>query len=292
MAQGGEKILKKLIPWWLKILLKIIIAKFSINYNFFKKIKVLQHGQMHDPKQALSTFNHHWQRIKREPGFVFLELGPGNSVSSGIIAKAYGAKKSFLVDAGKFASEDMKEYTRLINFLISNELFRIDTKKEFNNLEEVLRYFNIQYLTSGTFSLLEIENGCVDIAFSHVVLEHVAKTEVEIFVKELKRISAKDATQSHCVDLRDHLDNSLNNMRFSSEIWESKTFRNSGFYTNRIGCNNFLNIFKSVGFKVELISKSTWKKMPIPKESLNQEFRNLSINELLINEFEVVLKNN
>lgn len=53
------------------------------------------------------------------------------------------------------------------------------------------------------------------------------------------------------IDIRDHIEHSLNNLRFSNKMWESNFMKNSGFYTNRIRYFQMLDIFNKTGFNVQ-----------------------------------------
>ena len=95
---------------------------------------------------------------------------------------------------------------------------------------------------------------------------------------------------SHQIDLKDHLSSGLNNLRFKRRIWESNVFSQSGFYTNRVRFSALIEIFKKIGFKVEVDEVNVWKKLPIKKEKLNQEFSVLPEEELLVKDFSILLK--
>jgi hypothetical protein len=92
------------------------------------------------------------------------------------------------------------------------------------------------------------------------------------------------------VDLRDHLANALNNLRFSERRWEGNLFANSGFYTNRLRCNEFLRIFEQSGFDPNVVSLSRWPAVPTPRSRMSEPYRSLPDDELTIASFAVVLR--
>ena len=51
-----------------------------------------------------------------------------------------------------------------------------------------------------------------------------------------------------------------------------------------------LNIFKKTGFKVETTIIETWDKLPISRQNLSSEFRDISDEDLCISVFDVMLK--
>ena len=112
------KVLKEKVPWWGKIIFKIILSRFPIKYSKWRDF-LFTHGEMKDPKYAFSIFKRHLGSYKDKihSESCFLELGPGDSLSSGIIAKSFGFKKSYLVDAGPYASKNLDVYNNMISFL-------------------------------------------------------------------------------------------------------------------------------------------------------------------------------
>jgi len=51
--------IKKAIPWWLKIGIKIVLARLPIHYAFWKRIGMFEHGDMNQPQRALEIFIEH-----------------------------------------------------------------------------------------------------------------------------------------------------------------------------------------------------------------------------------------
>ena len=88
--------------------------------------------------------------------------------------------------------------------------------KPFKDFVDLLCFYNTEYLTSGLESLKEIDDNSVDYIFSHSVLEHVRKYELNALIKEMYRVLKPNGVISHNINYKDHLDDSLNNLRFSS----------------------------------------------------------------------------
>jgi hypothetical protein len=89
----------------------------------------------------------------------------------------------------------------------------------------------------------------------------------------------------------DHLNYSLNNLRFSEKRWESDFFAKSGFYTNRLRYSQLLDIFQDNNFTVVYKDKGEWVNFPIDLKKINKEFAVLSNNDLLIRTMHVVVRN-
>ena len=85
---------------------------------------------------------------------------------------------------------------------------------------------------------------------------------------------------SHNINYKDHLNESLNNLRFSENIWESSFFASSGFYTNRIPAVEMHKKFSNKGFKIIWEKYGYWQKLPIKRKHLNKKFRNYSDEDL------------
>ena len=205
--------MRKLFPWWLKLVIKLVLSRIPANYKFWKNFNLFSHGSMSDPIYAYEIFKKHFDRSKfsrKSGGFHFLELGPGDSLFSAYIANSFGCSKSYLVDADNFADNNYDNNEKIIAYL----------KK--TNSKFLSENVNYNYLTDGLNSLKKIKTGSVDFIFSQAVLEHVRMKEFNEHIFELRRIISPNGMMSHEVDLRDHLGGSLNNLRFSDKFWEKR----------------------------------------------------------------------
>ena len=279
-------------PWWLKIFIKIIISRLPISYRLWKRMGLFEHGKMNSHVYSVDTFFSHLNRLSLSPenlkGLVILELGPGDSISTSIIASCFGAK-TILLDAGDFVQKDLLEYSELINYL-KKQGYKTSHLEDCHDFDDLLKATRTTYLTKGLKSYDSIPSDSIDIIISQAVLEHIRQHELEQTLRENKRILEKNGSCSHQIDLKDHLSSGLNNLRFKSRIWESNIFSQSGFYTNRVRFSALIEILKQIGFKVKVDEVNVWKKLPIKKEKLNQEFSVLSEEELLVKDFSILLK--
>ena len=109
--------IKERIPWWAKIAIKIFLSRFRVPYHIWRKLNIFKHGSMLDPAYAFSVYKNYFDNIQTEipDGFHLLELGPGDSISTGIIASTKNADYSILVDNGDFASKSLDSYLPLLN---------------------------------------------------------------------------------------------------------------------------------------------------------------------------------
>ena len=280
------------LPWWVKLSAKLIMARLPVPYSLWRKLKLFRHGDMNDPTKAIRTFENYYRRahekIALKTDFTVLELGPGDSILSGLVARSMGASKVWLVDAGAFADTDVAG-CRSTLAMLEQAGYRNLNLPYAKSVDQVLNYANITYLTRGTSSLAEIPDDSIDFFWSQVVLEHVPHDEFPEFLSQLRRIVKPDGIGVHSVDFRDHLSNGLNNLRFSHETWESELFRNSGFYTNRIRPGAMLHLFKEADFDVEVVAESYWPEIPTSRAKMAAPFRDLPDNELNLAEYEVLL---
>jgi len=277
------------VPWWVKIAAKIVLTRLQVSYDFWGKLGLFQHGEMDEPSYAYRVFKQHFDNVQIAEEFVSLELGPGDSLFSALISRAFGGSASYLVDAGDFARKDVEPYRAIADFLTQKEL-PTPNIQELKSLEEILNCCSANYLTSGLTSLRTIPAQSVDYIWSNAVLEHVRKKDFLDTMLELRRIIRNNGVCSHQVDLKDHLSNALNNLRFPEHIWENEFMANSGFYTNRIQYYQMLDIFGQAGFDVKVIKVTRWDKLPTPRAKLSKEFMSKSDEELCISGFSVLLK--
>ena len=279
-------------PWWLLIAAKLLLSRVPLSYRFFASIGVFRHGRMHNPTYAIDTFARHFERAdtKRCPeGFVALEFGIGDSIASAILARARGAAECYLVDAGRFAVEDLASYRAVVTTLRKHDQ-NCAAIVEPATFETLLEQYGGTYLTEGLTSLKQIPDNSVDFAWSNAVLEHVRVGEFLAVQKELHRIVKPGGTVSHRIDLKDHLGGALNNRRIASTLWERDWFAKSGFYTNRLSFDEMLVLFEKAGFEVEVLQVDRWKTLPTPIEKMSKEFHHYTCDDLRISGFDVLLR--
>jgi predicted SAM-dependent methyltransferase len=276
--------------WRLKVLTKIILSRLPFGYSLWQKLGLFRHGQMDSSDYALKVFDSHVKRANLEgqlEGKVILELGPGDSISTSIIAAAYGAK-SILVDAGDFMKRDVSTYKDLSESL-AQQNFKVPVITSDMNFKDVLKVSQSDYFTDGLNSLRSIPSNSVDFIFSQAVLEHLRRHEFLDIMTELRRILKPTGISSHQVDLKDHLGGALNNLTFTEKNWESDFFVKSGFYTNRIQFVDMVKMFKKAAFNVNITHINKWEKLPTSRSQMNHIFQKYTDDELLISSFDVVL---
>jgi SAM-dependent methyltransferase len=207
-----------------------------------------------------------------------MELGPGDPL--GRRQHALGARESWLSDAGDFANRDPNVLDSTRPWRRGRQtLLRAQLRRDFRLIAH--------YLAGGA-SLAE-PSGSVDFAWSEVVLEHVRRHEFARLAAELARILNPDGVMSHSIDLRDHLGGSLNNLRFSPQRWEHPSWREAGFYTNRMSQAEIIDVFAAAGFKAVDVRDDLWPGPPLPRTKMHPSFRGRTDEELSVAGFDVVL---
>lgn len=280
------------IPWYCRMAGKLVLSRVPASYSIWKKLGIFEHGSMHDPAYAYAVFRAHFDRSqfpRRDGGFVALELGPGDSLASCVVAAAYGASHYYGVDSGRFATGDIGPYREMADYLKSRGL-EAPNVGDSRCLSDVLATCRSSYLTDGLAALKSIPDAAVDFVWSHAVLEHVRRRDFYETMVELRRVLSPGGCCSHQVDLKDHLGGGINNMRFSSHFWEQEWVVRSGFYTNRLKISEIHQLFKRAGFEVEHESVSKYERLPMPRNLLAPEFRELADEDLLVSGFSVVLR--
>lgn len=266
--------IRNIFLWRAKIAAKLVLSRLPIDYAFWKRLSLFEHGKMNDPEYAFIVFTHHFEKCRKylsKDGFSMLETGPGDSLMSAMLGRAFGAAHITIVDVGYFAGTDMAPYRKMAQYLRSRGL-DAPSESELASIETMLSACNTTYLTNGLNSLGKIKSNSVDFIFSQAVLEHVRKCDFAATMAEHKRILRDSGVCSHNVDLRDHLGGALNNLRFSERVWESELMASSGFYTNRIQYSDMLELFSGAGFKTDVISSECWQTLPTPISAMNEQF--------------------
>jgi SAM-dependent methyltransferase len=284
--------LRNLVPWYARIGAKLVLSRLPTGYAFWHRLGLFSHGHMDVPAYAHEVFRTHYDRspfARRSGGFVSLELGPGDSAVSAVIAASYGASGHHLIDAGRFAIADPTVYRAAAEHLKSQGLSAPDLSGA-ENLDTILGRCHACYGANGLDSLRNVADGSVDFMWSQAVLEHVRRGVFADTMRELCRILRSDGVCSHRVDLKDHLGGGLNNLRLGSGLWEREWMANSGFYTNRLRFSELIGQFEAAGFAVEIVAVRRWDSAPLKRSVLAAEFRGVSDDDLLVKEFDVLLR--
>ncbi|MBS0425524.1 MAG: class I SAM-dependent methyltransferase [Proteobacteria bacterium] len=287
------KAIKSSLPWWFKVGAKLILSRMPMTYGFWQGVGLFRHGYMDTASYALGVFDEHIKRAGLDKvgldGKILLEIGPGDSIATAIIAYAYGAK-AILVDFDSYAKNSIETYRTLCALLYSRGL-RIPDLSRPLTIDEILIACDGSYITDGGIaSWHKIATESVDFVFSQAVLEHVRKHEFLQTQKEAFRVMKQNGVASHRIDLRDHLGGALNNLRFSEYVWESDFFVKSGFYTNRIQLADMLCQFEIAGFKIESTEIQRWPILPTPREKMDKVFAALPDSALNVSGFDVLLR--
>lgn len=281
------------MKWGVKLIAKILFSRLPIPYAFWKSIGIFHHGRMDSYEYPIKIFNLHVNRAYPDglpDDSVILELGPGDSIATALLGYANKVKLTYMVDVGDFARKDTKFYKTFSEELKQKglELPDLSTASDIN---DILFRCNAKYLTNGLASLKQIPSHSIDFVWSHSVLEHVRKSEIDELLRELCRVLKTNSMSSHNIDYQDHLNFSLNNLRFSEKLWESSFFADSGFYTNRIPAVVMHDKFQRSGFKIIHQRFGKWPRFPISRKALSSEFRKYTDDELINRTSSVLLRN-
>ena len=277
-----------MVPWWAKLSAKLVLSRLPVSYGSWIKLKAFRHGQMNDPTYASRVLRHHLDEAfgagTDAPAGLCLEIGPGDSLFTGLSAAAAGFDGSVFVDAGDWAERNF-ENLRKAAHVAGLDPARISRWESF---DAALDDVNARYLTNGLDALRSLPDNSISFIFSQAVLEHIRKHEYSAFIAETQRVLIPGGRCSHRVDLQDHLSRGLNNLRFSEEIWESHFFSSSGFYTNRLSYAEHRQVFENAGYSIRNLKTDRFDKAPIEARKLAKPFRDRSLEERLVKGFDIV----
>lgn len=278
------------ISWLAKLLLKVTVGAIPVPYSALRRIGLGRHGRMDSFEYALDVVTQHVRNcgVEGQP-FSALELGPGDSLASAVLAHGLGCREIALVDVGRFASDDLEFYRDLAVRLKARGVEAPDLS-HVESVEGLCTMLDAPYLTDGLTSLRSLADGQYDAVWSQAVLEHVHAAELEPVLVETFRVLRPGGRASHRVDLQDHLAGSLNNLRFSTRVWESALVRNSGAYTNRLPANDYVTMARRIGFEVVRFEVERWDRLPLARRKMASEFAWRPERELLVKAFDLVLQ--
>jgi SAM-dependent methyltransferase len=279
-------------PYWARIVAKVVLSRMPFGYSLWQRLGMFRHGAMDESGYALQVFDRHVTAsglTGQLEGLTILELGPGDSLATALIASAFGAR-AVLVDTGRWVGEDLGSYRALAHALSQRGLSPPDLTDSVS-VDDLVQRCRAEYHTQGLRDLRLLRDQSVDFVFSQAVLEHVREREFVETMQECHRVLKPGALASHRVDLKDHLGGGLNNLRFSDDLWEKEWFAaSSGFYTNRIRYGQMIDIFRGAGFAVVKVTTERFAGATTPCAAMAPRFRDLPSDDLLISGFDVLLR--
>lgn len=276
--------INKLLPWYFRIIVKLVLSRLPFSYTLWSHIGFFRHGAMDDFNYAWRILKKHAAELENTEAWHGLELGPGDGLLSAFLAPAVGSSGLVLVDSGDFAHKNIDLYRKQISqFRTNHPDESLPELLDSNDVDVLLDSVGSSYHSHGLQSLRKLESNSFDLIYSQAVLEHVRRNEFEDTMCECYRLLNENGIMSHVVDYKDHLGGGLNNMRFSTNLWERDWFSsNSGFYTNRLKMSEMISICNDVGFNVEVRHVRVWEMLPTKQKYLAKEFNDLSMDDLLI----------
>ncbi len=296
MTQYGiTRAVKRALPWWAKIGAKVVLSRLPFSSRTWQRLGLFSPGGMEDADYARQVFEIHLEAAGPLPeGFTYLELGPGDSLATAIIARAHGASAGYLIDAGAYASRSIDTYRRLIAKLKSDGEGRgLGELEDCRTVDEILEAADCTYWQDGIEALRRVPDASVDFIFSQAALEHIPLGEFADTCRQLYRIQRQAGVGSHRIDFQDHLGGSLNSLRFSETLWEAAWFApGSGFYTNRLRFSEVLDHFRAAGFEADVRSIRRWDEIPLAPAKLDAAFRGMAKDDLLISGALIGLRKN
>lgn len=211
-----------------------------------------------------------------------MEVGPGDSALTALYARSAGATRSILLDQSQLAASQTALFHAGAAMLARKQLPVPDLVGA-DSVPQMLRRLDCTYLVGGLGSLRALPDESVDFVFSNAVLEHVRRADFAETAHHLHRVMKSGGAASHWIDYRDHLQEGLNNLRFSAQLWESDFMVRSGFYTNRLTAAQIYGHFVDAGFQIEERGKVVWPGgLPTPQAVMSEPFASMPAEQLSI----------
>lgn len=189
VSKTPQRSLRAFVPWWARIAGKLVLSRIPLNYRAWRGLNIFTHGLMERPAYALDVFQEHFSQsgLPRGKPFTCMELGPGDSLFSAVVARAHGAVHTYLVDDGSFATSEVTGYREVAGCLKSQGLDPPDLGGA-PDVVAVLALSKATYHIRGLESLRSIPTASIDFIWSHAVLEHVRRAELPAMACEMRRV--------------------------------------------------------------------------------------------------------
>jgi len=280
------------LPWWMKIAAKLVLAHCLPNYRHRRRLGLCVHsyaaGIAGHPSAIRDDIGRH-ARFTGRPPQSLLELGPGDGLANALYAAAAGVTTIWMVDAGDFATSDMRSYRRIVQ-QIARDNPALAKRVDLSSRAAMLASIGACYLTAGTESLRHVPDCSVDLIVSYATIEHVRRHELGRLFQETFRLLVPGGIARHWIDLMDHLGGRLNNLRIPPALWEHRLMAEAGFYTNRWRCTEIVALARMAGFDTAVPALSRWPELPTPRRRMARQFRRFDDDELRIASFDLLLR--
>jgi SAM-dependent methyltransferase len=228
-----------------------------VPYDVSRRIGLFKHGLNDDHSEAARKFLQH-RRWAQTAGLVSggwhgIEIGPGDSLATGLCALLVGAQRVSSIDVGPFATKDRGVYQRVIEHMRSIGQLTATVSVE-DLVERYVPELFANYHCDGIHSLAALATGSVDFIFSSVAVEHIDENDLRLFVRESWRVLKPGGVCSHGIDFRDHVTGGL------VHLIDGSVRQPLGIgYINGKGPRYFWEKFCEQGFECQIVHAAAWK---------------------------------
>jgi SAM-dependent methyltransferase len=262
---------KPFVPWPAKVITKLVLSKLPVSWTVWHSLGFFRHGDMDSPSHATAVVRHHLdlaQQYSSVPDrFTALEIGPGNSQLSALAMSSLGAEKVIYIDRGV-----MSETPQALLDAMKVELSKIPANAPDAKAPEI-KMPEVSFFGGGTEDFESLEPESVDVIWSKDVLEHIYSDELARLFHAQSRSLTSGGVAVHSVDFGDHLSGGLVSTYFPDRVWESRWFRQSGFYTNRMPFEDLVEVARTANFSVTVIDQLPFSRTPFRKRLVQQRFK-------------------
>lgn len=280
-----KRFIKNIIPWRARYLMKLFEAETGVSLPMKYKADNEEYYQhFFDLMGDLGASDLRGKRV--------CELGPGQKLTHAPLVWQLGGEGCYFLDIADLASADsevvLDKYTSLPQGM--EPVKGLPEVSEGERWSEYLEKLGSVYYTKGFEDYPKIPDGSVDYLISDAVFEHIRKNIFRDTIRETYRFMAPGGRACHIVDLKDHFGGGKNNLRFPDSRWEDEAHYRMDNYTNRLTCQEICQICRECGFRVVSCRRRLFKKPPLPRRALAEQFRDMPDRELRTADFLLILE--
>lgn len=236
---------------------------------------------------------------------VFYEFGTGWTLNIALAYWAMGVEEQIVTDVQN--NVKIKEVNHIIDLFHQhrNEVYQVFgensriPEKKIAGSRDLVDHYGITNRAPCPAYKTSLKSDCFDFVSNTATLQHIPRRELGLVINECYRLLKPGGIQSNIIGMGDNyssFDHSItpyNYFKYSKFQW--RLINSPMLYQNRLVYNEFVEIFKSAGFKIleaKISEPSQDDIQTVKKLKIHRDFDAYSYHELAVRGIHIIAQKN